>query len=59
MKITRVVDADVTDAAKRKAAADELRQLVAQEELNAYVASLKLKADVKIQQDRLEKKPQQ
>ena len=39
-------------------AADELRQLVAQEELNAYVASLKLKADVKVQQDRLDKKPQ-
>jgi hypothetical protein len=30
--------------------------LVAQEELNAYVASLKLKADVKVQQDRLGKK---
>jgi peptidyl-prolyl cis-trans isomerase D len=59
VKITRVVDVETVDAAKRKAADDELRQLVAQEELNAYVASLKLKADVKVQQDRLEKKPQQ
>jgi peptidyl-prolyl cis-trans isomerase D len=58
VKITRVVDTDTFDAAKRKAAADELRQLAAQEELNAYVASLKLKADVKVQQDRLDKKQQ-
>jgi peptidyl-prolyl cis-trans isomerase D len=58
VKITRIVDTDTFDAAKRKAAADELRQLVAQEELNAYVASLKSKADVKVQRDRLEKKPQ-
>ena len=58
VKITRIVDAETFDAARRKAAADELRQMVAQEELNAYVASLKLKADVKIQQDRLEKKAQ-
>jgi len=56
VKITRIVDTDTFDAAKRKAAADELRQLVAQEELNAYVASLKVKADVKVQQDRLGKK---
>ena len=58
VKITRIVDAETGDAAKRKAAVDELRQVTAQEELNAYVASLKSKADVKIQQDRLEKKPQ-
>jgi peptidyl-prolyl cis-trans isomerase D len=58
VKITRVVDVEALDDAKRKAAADELRQLVAQEELNAYVASLKQKSDVKVQQDRVEKKPQ-
>ncbi len=58
VKITRVVDTDTFDAAKRKAAADEVRQLAAQEELNAYVSSLKLKADVKVQQDRMEKKQQ-
>ncbi|MDB5808640.1 MAG: PpiC-type peptidyl-prolyl cis-trans isomerase [Betaproteobacteria bacterium] len=58
VKITRVIDSDAIDAAKRKAAADEVRQLVAQEEMNAYVASLKLKADVKVQQDRLDKKQQ-
>ena len=58
LKVTRVVDAETIDAAKRKAATDELRQLAGQEELNAYVGSLKLKADVKIMQDRLEKKSQ-
>ena len=59
LKITRVVEAETVDAARRKAALDELRQMVGQEELNAYVASLRLKADVKVVQDRLEKKPPQ
>jgi peptidyl-prolyl cis-trans isomerase D len=58
VKITRIVDGESADAARRKAASDELRQLVAQEELAAYVASLKTKADIKVQQDRLEKKAQ-
>lgn len=56
VKITKVVEADSFDAAKRKSAAEELRQLVAQEELNAYVSSLKQKSDVKVQQDRVERK---
>jgi len=56
LKMTRVVDAEVVDVAKRKAASEELRKLLGQEELNAYVASLKLKSDVKVQQDQLEKK---
>ena len=56
LKITRVVEADKTDPTKRKAATDELRQVLGQEELNAYVASAKLKSDVKILQDRIEKK---
>ena len=50
------MDSEAVDAARRKAVSDELRQLLGQEELNAYVASLKLKADVTVQQDRLEKK---
>ncbi len=56
LKITRVVDNEAVDVARRKAVSDELRQILGQEELNALVASLKLKADVKVQQDRLEKK---
>jgi peptidyl-prolyl cis-trans isomerase D len=56
LKITRVVEADAVDIARRKAVGEELRQLLGEEELNAYVASLKLKTGVKVQQDRLEKK---
>jgi peptidyl-prolyl cis-trans isomerase D len=56
LKITRVVDSDSVDSAKRKAISEELHQMVGQEELNAYIAGLKLKADVKVQQDQLEKK---
>jgi peptidyl-prolyl cis-trans isomerase D len=56
LKITRVVDSEGVDAARRKAVSDEIRRLLGQEELNAYVASLKLRADVKVQQDQLEKK---
>ena len=56
LKITRVVDAGAVDAAKRKSASEELRKLMGQAELDAYVASLKLKSDVKVQQDQLEKK---
>jgi peptidyl-prolyl cis-trans isomerase D len=59
VKVTRIVDVETLDDAKRKAAADELRQLVAQEELNAYVSSLKLKADVKVMPDSIEKKQPQ
>jgi peptidyl-prolyl cis-trans isomerase D len=58
LKITRAVDSGTVDIARRKAASEELRQLIGQEELDAYVANLKLKADVKVQQDRLEKKEQ-
>ena len=56
LKITRVVEDEVVDVAKRKAASEELRRVLGQEELDAYVASLRLKSDVKVQQDRLEKK---
>ena len=58
LKVTRVVDDAAADPARRKSVSDEMRQLVGQEELNAYVATLKLKADVKVVQERLEKKQQ-
>jgi len=56
LKITRVVDTEGVDVARRKAASEELRQMLGQEEFDAYVASLKLRADIKVQKDRLEKK---
>ena len=45
-------------SAKRKATAGELRNLMGQEELNAYVAYLKSKADVKLHLENLEKQQQ-
>jgi len=56
LKITRVVDTEGVDVARRKAASEELRQILGQEEFDAYVSSLKLRADIKVQKERLEKK---
>jgi peptidyl-prolyl cis-trans isomerase D len=56
LRITRVVENDPGDAAKRKAVTEELQRLAGQEELNAYIASLKLKSDVTVHKDRLENK---
>jgi peptidyl-prolyl cis-trans isomerase D len=56
LKVTRVVDNDKIEVDKRKALTEQLRQMLGQEELSAYVASLKLKGDVKVQQAQLEKK---
>jgi len=56
LKITRVVEAEGVDAARLKAAREELRQMLGQEEFDAYVTSLKLGADIKVQKERLEKK---
>ena len=56
LKITRVVEAEAVDVARRKAASAELRQMLGQEEFEAYVASLKLRADINVKQERLEKK---
>lgn len=58
LKVSRTVEVEEADAAKRKAATDELRQIVAQEQSNAYVAALKAKADVKLKLDKIEQKPQ-
>jgi peptidyl-prolyl cis-trans isomerase D len=56
MRVTRVADSPSVDPAQRKAVSEQLRQLLGQEELNAYVASLKQKSDVSVQQDQIEKK---
>ena len=53
-----LVEVEEAGAAKRKAATDELRQIVAQEQSNAYVAALKAKADVKLKLDKIEQKQQ-
>jgi peptidyl-prolyl cis-trans isomerase D len=56
LKITRVVEVEGGDVARRKAASEELRQILGQEEFDAYVAGLKLRTDIKVQKERLEKK---
>lgn len=56
LKIARVVEPEKATPEKQKALADALRQLIGQEEMSAYVASLRKKADVKISKELLEKK---
>ena len=55
VRITRVVEADAIAPDRRKALADGLRQMLGQEEMLAYIASLKQKADVRITKELLEK----
>lgn len=56
LRISRVVEPEKTAADRQKALAEGLAQVVAQEEMAAYVASLKQKANVKINKEQLEKK---
>ncbi len=58
LRVSRVVNHDTVDVAKRKAVIEELQRMLGQEELTAYIASLKLKTEVKVRQDRLESKQQ-
>ena len=55
-KIIRVQDADRIDEAKRKDLTNQLAQLIAQEQFSAYIASLRQKTEVNINQQQLEKK---
>lgn len=56
IRISRVVDPQQVEPERRKQVADALRQLVGQEEMLAYVASLKQKGGVTISKELLEKK---
>lgn len=56
LRVTRVQEAEDIPAEKRQAFGEALRQVMGQESLNAYVAGLKQKADVKINREQLEKK---
>jgi peptidyl-prolyl cis-trans isomerase D len=56
LRIGRVVEPEKTPADRKKSLTDGLAQVIAQEEMAAYVASLKQKADVKITKELLEKK---
>ena len=56
LKISRVEEVGRIDEAKRKNFAGQLLQFIAEEELSAYLASLRQKTEVKINQQALEKK---
>lgn len=56
IRITRVVEAEKIAPERQKAFAEGLRQMLGQEEMLAYIASLKQKADVKVSKELLEKK---
>jgi peptidyl-prolyl cis-trans isomerase D len=56
LKVSRVVEPEKVDTAQQNGIAANVQQAVGQEELGAYVAYLRRKADVKIKQDLLEKK---
>ena len=55
-RISKVTELKEIDEAKRRAYAQKLQQVVGQEGLAAFVASLRKKADIRIRQEALEKK---
>lgn len=56
IRITRVVEPEKLDAEKEKNIAQAMQQAVGQEQFSAYLASLKLKGDVKIRKEQLVEK---
>jgi peptidyl-prolyl cis-trans isomerase D len=56
VRITRVLDAQDLPPEKRQTFAESLRRIQGQEELTAYVASVKQKVGVKINKEHLERK---
>ncbi len=56
VKVTRLLDAQEIAPEQRQAFTESLRRILGQEELTAYVASLKQKAGVTINKEQLERK---
>jgi peptidyl-prolyl cis-trans isomerase D len=56
IRVTRVVEVEKIAPDRQKALAEGLRQMLGQEEMLAYIASLKQKAEIKVSKDLLEKK---
>jgi peptidyl-prolyl cis-trans isomerase D len=57
MKITRVVEPEKIDRTQQNALSQGLAQLLGEEQLGAYIASLKQKQKVKINKEKFEKSP--
>jgi len=58
IRVSKVTDGALNDEAKRRLFVDQLKSVVAQNEFNALVSSLRESADVKVRKDILEKKVQ-
>jgi peptidyl-prolyl cis-trans isomerase D len=58
VRVTRVIDVQSVDDAKRKALAERLRQTVAVSELEGTLASLRARIGVEVRRDAFEKKAQ-
>jgi len=56
IRINRIQDSNAVNDAQRKELTEQLRRLVAQEQFNAYLASIRHKGDVKINREQLERK---
>jgi peptidyl-prolyl cis-trans isomerase D len=56
IRVSRVVDVEKVPPEQEKAYVDGLREMLGQEEMVAYVASLKQKAGINISKEALEKK---
>jgi peptidyl-prolyl cis-trans isomerase D len=56
LRVSRVTEPAEVKPEARKAAADQLKRLIAQEQFADYVAGLKQRADVKVKPDLIEKK---
>jgi peptidyl-prolyl cis-trans isomerase D len=56
LRVSRVVEPEKTDRAQAKSLNEGLAQVIGEEQFNAYLASLKAKAKVKIDKEQFEKK---
>lgn len=58
LRVNKVIDAPAATEAQRRLYGDQLRQLLAQEQLNAFLASAKAAEGVTLRPERVEKKQQ-
>jgi len=59
LRLTKVQDAEKVTPEKLQTMTDEMRQVIAQETLAAYIAGLRQKSGVTVNKDALEKKDRQ
>jgi peptidyl-prolyl cis-trans isomerase D len=57
IKVTRVISPEKVDRAQQKSLSEGLAQVIGEEQFKSYMASLKQKADVKLNREQIEKAP--